>query len=89
LMRQAMDEPEFLAAWRSHAGLCLPHVALVAAEPFTMRDEFLKVEAEKSEALCRELDEIVRKNDHKVQEKMGKEGDAWMRALKKMHGLKN
>jgi hypothetical protein len=88
LMRQALEEPEFVQAWKAQAGLCLPHIALVAAEPFEFRGEFLRVEAEKSEALCRELDEIVRKNDHRVNEKMEKEGDAWMRALNKMHGIK-
>jgi hypothetical protein len=88
LMRQAFQEPEFKTAWQAHAGLCLPHITLVGGVDFPGRAEFLKGEATKSEALCLELDEIVRKHDHRSNEKMGKEGDAWSRALRKMHGVK-
>jgi len=40
----------------------------------------------KLEALCLELDEIVRKSDYRNDEKMGLEGDAWKRALSRVYG---
>ena len=86
LMRQALDEPEFHAAWMAHPGLCLAHVERVASEPFAARADFIRGEQAKVEALCQELDEIVRKSDHRNTEKMGTEADAWIRALTRMHG---
>lgn len=89
LLAQAMQEPEFMAAFTAHAGLCLPHSegALgLMKEPLASR--FKALAAAKLEALCAELDEIVRKSDHTVTEKMGPEGGAWKRALARVHGPK-
>jgi hypothetical protein len=88
LFAGALAEPEFIQAAGAHPGLCLPHVSAVSArlkEP--EKGHFLELAGRQLEALCRELDEIVKKSDYRNAEKMGKEGDAWKRALRRYYGL--
>jgi len=87
LMSRALAEPEFRAALEGHPGLCLPHVEGVLRQ--MKGDEagsFKELSAAKLEALCAELDEIVKKSDYQNKEKMGAEGDAWKRALARVYG---
>jgi hypothetical protein len=87
LLSQALDEPEFAAAFDPHPGLCLPHSeGLLARLKGEAGQRYKAQAAAKLEALCLELDEIVRKSDYRSQEKMGAEGDAWKRALARIHG---
>lgn len=87
LMSRALAEPEFKSAMDSHPGLCLPHGDAVLRQMAGPDAEaFKKSFAAKLEALCLELDEIVKKSDYRNDQKMGAEGDAWKRALARVYG---
>lgn len=87
LLGQALGESEFRQLFENHPGLCLPHTESVLRQLSGETAENFKVmSAKKLEALCAELDEIVKKNDYRNNEKMGPEGDAWKRALRRLYG---
>jgi hypothetical protein len=86
-----LDDPEFVAKLREAAPLCLPHfrhaVEIVSGvDRFqTLRD----IQTEQWEGLIAELDEFIRKNDHRFQhESVGQEGTAWLRALDAIAGTR-
>jgi hypothetical protein len=84
---QAMPDPEFKAAFEAHPGLCLPHTeAVLAGMKGGAARDFKALASRQLERLCAELDEIVKKSDYRNKEKMGAEGDAWKRALKRVYG---
>jgi hypothetical protein len=92
LLAQALEEPEFWAAWKARPGrpgegLCLPHLRAVLPLLGARKAELLALEQGRLEALALEMDEYVRKSDHACSEKMGAEGDAWRRALQAYRGL--
>lgn len=88
LIAQCLGEAEFLAAFEKHPGLCLPHdEAVLQRLSGEAASHFKALAAEKLEFLCGELDEIVRKHDYRNEERMGKEGDAWKRALRRLYGI--
>ena len=90
LFTGAWEHDEFKAAFEAGGGLCLPHQQSVAgAMSGDHAEAFVAANAAKTEALCAELDEIVRKNDHRNTEKMGSEGDAWKRALRRALGRRH
>lgn len=87
LLSRALGEPEFEAALAAHPGLCLPHVEAVLRQlKGEAAQKFKATASAKVEALCLELDEIVKKSDYRNREKMGAEGDAWKRALRRVYG---
>jgi hypothetical protein len=88
LFIQAMGQEEFLKAYENCDGLCLLHTRQ-ACEAGGAPLQTLKTQAEKKLGpLIAEMDEYVRKSDHRNTEKMGSEGDGWRRALKKFHGIR-
>ena len=87
MIAQSMAEPEFKAAFEAHAGLCLPHSeAVLARMKGQPARDFSVLASRQLERLCAELDEIVKKSDYRNTEKMGAEGDAWKRALRRVYG---
>jgi hypothetical protein len=87
LLSSALGEPEFKSAMQAHPGPCLPHAeAILLRLSGGAAAEFKAYASQKLEALCAELDEIVRKSDYQNTEKMGPEGDAWKRALRRLYG---
>ncbi len=75
--------------YRHSDGLCLPHFRqalrfVTAAATF---DALADAQWHIWQQLTDQLDEFIRKNDHRFQhEKMGRESDAWQRALKTVSG---
>jgi len=75
------------ADYEASAGLCLPHVRLVARGAEQGREYVLTVEREKLGRLGEELSEIIRKHDYRyAAEPRGEEKDAWIRATRKLAG---
>ena len=78
------DRQQMLAALRASAGLCIPHLRGVIK---TIRDpQFCQVlldfHLEKYAVIHQDLEEIIRKSDYRfVDEGLGEEADAWLRAL--------
>lgn len=87
LFASALGEAEFIQAAAAHPGLCLPHAqGVIAGLKGGDQAHYRELSGRQLEALMLELDEIVKKNDHRSLEKMGKEGDAWKRALRRYYG---
>lgn len=84
-----LEDTETIAALKSSAGLCLPHLKKtfeMVRDPAAI-DLLLNVHREKLESLRDELTEFIRKNDYRFKdEKFGTEGDAWQRAIAKVVG---
>jgi hypothetical protein len=84
VLASMLNDPAFAEAFKSSAGLCLPHLRQVLEE---IRDpRFLEIllttSRAKLSALHLELAEIIRKNDYRYRdEAFGPEGDAWKRAV--------
>ena len=75
------------AEYEASAGLCLPHVRLLARGTEQGREYLLTVEREKVGRLREELSEIIRKHDYRfAAEPRGEEKDAWIRATRKLAG---
>jgi hypothetical protein len=88
LLALSLGEEDFWTAFEAHLGLCLPHTqATLQRLKGPQAEKFKALAGAKLEALCAELDEIVRKNDYRNTQKMGAEGDAWKRALSRVYGL--
>ncbi len=80
----AADDGRMLAALRKSAGLCLPHLrqALAAAQNRAAFEALVSLANERMDSLAQELDEFIRKNDHRfMPEGFGPEGDSWLRAI--------
>jgi hypothetical protein len=87
MIASAAGEPEFWAAFEKHPGLCLPHsLGTLRRLSGEGRRKYLAQASSSLEALCAELDGIVEKSDYRSKEKMGAEGDAWKRALRRLYG---
>lgn len=83
-------DEELRSAFRSSAGLCLPHLRMTlgrARDPESfeaMKTAQLEIWGE----LIGELDEFVRKHDYRFSgEPMGEEGTSWSRAIDLISGL--
>ncbi|MCM8796699.1 MAG: DUF6062 family protein [Candidatus Omnitrophica bacterium] len=86
---ESFDDPEFSVNYKNSFGLCLPHIA--SALKKCRNKEFVKeligIEAPKLSGLIGELKEFLRKHDYRFSnEKFGKEGDSWIRAIEKFIG---
>jgi hypothetical protein len=86
---ESFDDPEFNFHYKSSFGLCLPHisVALKKCRNKKSSKELIEIEAPKLSDLIGELKEFMRKHDYRFSnEKFGKEGDSWIRAIEKFIG---
>ncbi len=84
VLLEHVGETEATDAFRGSAGLCLVHLDRVAAiaPKKAALDRLLKLEGELLRALDDDLSEFARKHDYRFQgEKIGAEGDAWIRAI--------
>jgi hypothetical protein len=88
LFIKAMGEAEFLKAYESSNGLCLLHTRQACLASGAPLKALKTMAAKKLGPLIAEMDEYVRKSDHRNSEKMGPEGDGWRRALKRFHGIR-
>lgn len=86
---EELKTPEMVSALQASEGLCLPHLRLALGHirEQSVCETLLTIQRGKLEALKAELDEFIRKNDHRFAgEGFGKEGDAWLRAIGIMVG---
>lgn len=76
-------------AYRTSAGLCLPHFRLALQRAPDEKTFQNMVAAQKAvwERLQADLQEFIRKNDYRyIKEGFGQEGDAWRRAIEAISG---
>jgi len=81
---EQLGTQEMITALQESEGLCLPHLhlALERANDGPVSEQLLDIHRLKLESLRAELEEFIRKNDYQaVDESIGKEGDAWLRAI--------
>jgi len=86
---ESFDDPEFSVTYKNSFGLCLPHVvfALKKCRNKKFGKEFVEIETSKLSNLIGELKEFMRKHDYRFcDEKFDKEGDSWIRAIRKLMG---
>jgi hypothetical protein len=86
---EGFHEPEFFSAYRNSFGLCLPHLieTIKNCKEKKLIRLLLNTESEKMKNLIKELKEIQCKHDYRFShEKIGRKGDAWIRAVEKMVG---
>jgi len=84
-----LKRPEMTNALQASDGLCLPHLreALDQNKHVSGVEALLAVHREKLNSLQAELAEFIRKNDYQaIKEGFGKEGDAWLRAIRMVAG---
>lgn len=80
----ARQDERIQAALRASTGLCLPHMvrAFELSRDEAAFDALCSLEQEKLAGLIHELDEFIRKNDHRfMAEGFGKEGTSWRRIV--------
>jgi len=83
------DDPELRFSYKNSFGLCLRHLNLAIKNNKNKKltNEFIAIEAAKFNSLIAEVKEFLRKHDYRFsKEKIGKEGDSWIRAIEKMIG---
>jgi len=83
------DDPELKFAYKNSFGLCLPHLNLVLNKCRNKKfiTEIISIESAKLNGLIAEVKEFQRKHNYRFsKEKIGKEGDSWIRAIQKMIG---
>ena len=83
--------PEMTAALQASEGLCLPHLRLTLehVKDLSACEKLLTLHREKLESLRAELAEFIRKSDYQaIKEGFGREGDAWLRAVRMIAGSK-
>jgi len=86
---ESFSDPEFSVSYKNSFGLCLPHIvfAIKKCRNKESSKEFLEIESPKLSSLVEELKEFSRKHDYRFSnEKFGKEGDSWIRAIEKLIG---
>ena len=80
---------EMKTALQGSEGLCFPHLkkAFEASTDPAVSEFFLALHRQQLESLRAELAEFIRKNDYRFQDEgFGAEGDAWLRAIRKVSG---
>jgi len=84
------QDSQMTAALKTSDGLCLPHLrqALEAAQNRHTFDDLVAITQEQLSALIKELDEFIRKSDHRFRhEKISEnERESWRRALQRVVG---
>ena len=84
VLLEQLGTPEMISALQASEGLCLPHLhlALERAKDGPASEQLLDIHRTKLESLRAELEEFIRKNDYQAaHEGIGREGDAWLRAI--------
>ena len=88
---EELPGPEMTEALQASEGLCLPHLRLTLehVQDLSVCEKLLTIHREKLESLSAELAEFIRKNDYQaIKEGFGREGDAWLRAVRMIAGNK-
>ena len=83
------EDAELQFAFKSSFGLCLPHLLtlLKLCKDAKISAEILRIESAKIKSIIEELKEFERKHDYRFsEEKFGREGDSWIRAIEKLIG---
>ncbi|MCM8783711.1 MAG: DUF6062 family protein [Candidatus Omnitrophica bacterium] len=83
------NEPEFISQYKKSFGVCFPHLTLLIKKNKNSKQiaELLSLEREKISELNRNLKEFIRKCDWRFsKEELGKEKDAWIKAIEKITG---
>lgn len=89
LIRHLTGPEGLAAAYRSSAGLCLPHFRLVLAQVSDEETFGTLVAAQQAvwQRLRADLQEFIRKNDYRFKhEGAGPEDDSWLRAIEAVAG---
>jgi len=89
LLIENLGDSSFVFDYERSCGLCIPHFKKIYAgiEDKKIRKRILDVELEKADVFIRELEEFIRKNDYRfADEKFGREGSAWRRAVEFLKG---
>ncbi len=89
LLLAHLDDEEMFAAYASGDGLCLPHLrqAVTASSSQDMLRRLLEPQVARYNVMLGDLDEYIRKRDHRFRsEKMGLEGDVWLRVMNAITG---
>jgi hypothetical protein len=84
-----LETPEMAETLQASDGLCVPHLrlALEQVKKVSACEKLLALHREKLESLKAELTEFIRKNDYRfMAEGFGKEGNAWLRAVRLIVG---
>lgn len=86
---EELPTPEMQAALKSSEGLCFLHLKKVfeAVSDSTLGEALFNIHRQQLEGLRAELAEFIRKNDYRFKDEgFGAEGDAWLRAIRKVTG---
>ncbi len=78
-----------LSYFDASSGLCLPHFRQVLhqASDTTRADLLISIQRAIWSTLKAELEEFIAKNDYRrSSEKIGREGDSWLRAIESLAG---
>lgn len=84
-----ITDERMTAAYRASSGLCLPHFrqALQQASDAAQANLLISIQRAIWSNLKAELEEFIAKNDYRRSgEKMGAEGDSWLRAIESLAG---
>jgi hypothetical protein len=84
------EDARMREAFKASDGLCLPHLrrALELVRDEAAFEILVEITQEKMGKLIEELDEFIRKHDHRFQhEPFDSEGDSWWRALAQIAGM--
>ncbi len=90
LVKNLTGPDNLTAAYQSSDGLCLPHFKLALGYITDQATFTALIEAQNAvwQRLSSELGEFIRKNDYRfAREEVGKEGDAWLRAVEAISGV--
>jgi hypothetical protein len=83
------DRQQMLASIRASSGLCMPHLrgVIESTRDADFCETLVGIHLEKYAVIHQDLEEIIRKSDYRfVDEGLGKEADAWLRALEIVAG---
>jgi len=89
LLLAHLDDPDMQAAYAAGDGLCLPHLrqAIDTASAAETLRQLIEPQVARNLAMLTDLDEYIRKRDHRFRgEKMGPEGDVWLRVMNTITG---
>jgi hypothetical protein len=89
LLLAHLDDEKLYTAYSQGEGLCLRHlmVAMEAAPDEAAFRRLIEPQSERYRVMLRDLDEFIRKRDHRFQgEKYGEEGDVWLRVMNTIIG---
>ena len=89
LLLAHIDDEKLFAAYAQGEGLCLYHLhmAIDATPDEETLQRVIEPQSERYERMMIDLDEFIRKSDHRFQhEEGGEEGDVWLRAMNAIVG---